>query len=100
MADLTLDEVRDIGIAAIRRVIGETFTDAAVHAEQDWLDRETYVFTFRFPSETAWQAASHLAVRMITAIIDDLWERGDARFPHVRLLSDGSWTARQNAAAE
>ena len=100
MADLTLDEVRNIGTAAIRRVIGDTFTEAEVHAEQDWLDREVYIFTLRFSSEAAWQVASDLAVRMMTAIIDGLWDRGDARFPHVRLLSDGSWALAQDAAAE
>ncbi len=100
MAGLTLDEVKDIGTAAIRRVIGDTFSDIAVHSEQDWSDREVYVFTLRFSSEAAWQAASHLAVRMMTAIIDALGDKGDFRFPHVRLLSDGSWTLTQDVAAE
>ena len=100
MTDLTLDEVREIGTAAIRRVIGDTFSDAAVTAEQDWLDRDVYIFTLRFSTESEWRAASHLAVRMMTAIIDGLWERGDNHFPHVRLLSDGSWTLVRDAAAE
>lgn len=100
MAALTLDEVRDIGTAAIWRVIGDTFTDLAVTAEGDWLDREVYVFTLRFASEREWQAASHLAVRIMTAMIDDLTDKGDSHFPHVRLLSDGSWTLSLDAAAE
>ena len=100
MADLTLDEVKGIGTAAIRRVIGDTFSDVDVHAEQDWLDREVLVFTLRFSSQATWQAASDSAVRLMTAIIDGLWEQGDARFPHIRLLSDGDWALAQDAAAE
>ena len=100
MADLALDEVRDIGIAAIRRVIGDTFSDVDVHAEQDWLDREILVFTLCFSSQATWQAASNSAVRLMTAIIDGLWEEGDARFTHVRLLSDGGWALAEDAAAE
>ena len=100
MAGLALDDVRDIGITAVRRVIGDTFSDVDVHAEQGWLNGEVLVFTLRLSSQATWQAASDSAVRLMTAIIDGLWEKGDARFPHVRLLSDGGWALARDAAAE
>ncbi len=100
MARLELDQVRDIGTAAARRLIGDTFTEVEVILGDDWLNREVYFFTFYFPTEESWNQASRMAARIMAAIIDDLYARGDARFPHVRLRSDGSWTYKRDVAAE
>lgn len=100
MTGLTLDRVREIGTAAARRVIGDTFGEVDVEGGDDGLGLDAYFFVFRFPTEERWNHAAGLASRLMAAIIDDLQIEGDARFPHVRLLSDGSWTLKRNVAAE
>lgn len=60
MADLTLDEVRDIGIAAIRRVIGDTFTEVEADIRPDFEGRAAYFFEIQFPTEKDWWHASKL----------------------------------------
>ncbi len=88
MAGLTLDRVRQIGTATARRVIGDTFDEVGVEGGDDGLGNDAYFFVFRFPTEEGWGHAAGLASRLMAAIIDDLQAEGDARFPHVRLLSD------------
>lgn len=100
MATLTLDEVRTIGIAAIRRVIGDTFTDVEVGYELQADDRVAHLFTLRFASEASWRHALALMSRMMGGVMDDLFARGDEQFAFIRILSDGSWDFRRDAAAE
>ena len=95
---LTLDRVREIRTAAARRVIGDTFGEVDVEGGDDGLGRDAYFFVFRVPTEQGWGHAAGLASRLMAAIIDDLQAEGDARFPHIRPMSDGSWTLKRSAA--
>ena len=100
MAGLTQDEVKDIGVAAIRRVIGDTFVDLELGFTLGAEDQAYYLFTLRFPSEGAWRHAVSLSSKMSLAISDELWGKGDGMMAFTRLLSDGSWDFRRDAAAE
>ena len=88
MARLTLDEVKEIGIAAARRVIGDDFNDVDVVAGADHVDRDAYFFTYRFDDAEERNKAGKLTTKLMIAIIDDLCGRGDESFPFVRMLSD------------
>ena len=100
MAGLTLDEVKDIGTAAIRRVIGDTFTTIEVALDLDSEGRAAYRFTIRFPTEESWRRASAHQAAVNGAIIDALHQHDDERFPFIRILSDGGWTFERPVAAE
>ena len=100
MARLTLDEVRDIGTAAIRRVLGDTFTTVEVALDLDSEGRAAYRFTIRFPTEESWRRASARQATINGAIIDALHSHDDERFPFIRILSDGGWSFEHSVAAE
>ena len=100
MTKLTLDEVRDIGTAAIRRVIGDTFTAVEVALDVDSEGRTAYRFTIRLPTGEAWRCASAHQATMNGAIIDALHSHEDERFPFIRILSDGDRTFGRPVAAE
>lgn len=100
MASLTLDEVRDIGTDAIRRLIGDTFTDVELGFTFGAEDSTYYLFTLRFPSEAAWRQALPFSSRMGLAVSDELWAKGDPMIAFTLLESDGTWDLMQHAAAE
>lgn len=100
MARLTLDEVRDIGTAAIRRVTGDPSLKIAFKLDFDRDDEPQYSFRLHLPTVEAWRNASERIVEITDAVMTDLSARDDDNFPFVWLLSDGSWTFGQDAAAE
>lgn len=100
MATLTLDEVKDIGTAAIRRVIGDTFTDAEVGITFGADDSAYYLFTLRFPTEALWRLAVPLSSKLSLAVSDELWAKGDPMIAFALLESDGTWNLTRHAAAE
>lgn len=100
MARLTLDEVKDIGIAAIRRVIGAPMLRIDFKLDFDREDRPEYSFRLYLPTPEAWRDASDRISQITNAVMADLAMRGDDSFPFVWLLSDGSWTFGRDAAAE
>ncbi len=100
MANLKRDELRNLGEAAIRRVIGETFVDVQAEIGPDFEGKGAYHFTIVFGTQADWRHASALQAEMTRAIIDDLDGREDERFPFVSIKSDGTWTFVRDAAAE
>lgn len=99
MARLTLDEIKDIGTDAIRRVIGDTFTDMRVAYEIDPEEHLAYLFVIRFSTEESWRRASSLQAQLTGSLIDALYLHEDEHFPFIRIRSDGSWDFRHDAAA-
>ncbi|MGI3902014.1 MAG: hypothetical protein ACRYGP_24805 [Janthinobacterium lividum] len=87
MASLTLDEGRDIGTAAIRRVLGDTFTTVEVALGSE--GRAASRFTIRFPTEQSWRRASAHQATMNGAIIDALHSRDEERSDLLALLLGG-----------
>lgn len=100
MADLALDEVRDIGIAAIRRVVGDPSLRVEFRLDLDRDDRPEYSFRLYLPTPEAWRDASARISAITDTVMEDLSSRGDDSFPFVWLLSDGTWTFGRDAAAE
>lgn len=100
MARLSLDEVRDIGTAAIRRVLGDTSLKVEFKLDFDRDDRPEYSFRLYLPTPEAWRDASDGIFRITEAVMADLAMRGDDSFPFIWLLSDGSWTFGRDIAAE
>lgn len=100
MARLTHDELRDIGTAAIRRVIGDPSLKIEFKLDFDREDNPEYSFRLYLPTPEAWRDASTRISQITDAVMADLTVRGDDGFPFVWLLSDGSWTFRRDAAAE
>ncbi len=100
MARLTHDDLRDIGTAAIRRVIGDTFTSLDLDYELDLDEKLAYRITLQFPTEASWRTASARMFEMTDAVMADLSSREDEHFPFIRLLSDGNWTIGRDVAAE
>ena len=100
MADLALDEVRNIGIAAIRRVMGDSSLKIDFRLDFDRDDRPEYSFRLYLPTPEAWQDASDRIFEITDAVMAELVKRDDDHFPFVWLLSDGSWTFGRDAAAE
>ncbi|WP_237477309.1 hypothetical protein [Lichenibacterium dinghuense] len=100
MAYLKRDELRALGITAIRRVIGDAFERLDAEAGPDFEGKGAYHFTITFHTEADWRRASALQAEITTAIIDDLDAREDEHFPFVRIKSDGTWTFARSAAAE
>ena len=100
MGYMKRDELKALGEDAIRRVIGDDFTDMDADVGPDFEGRGAYLFTIRFSTEETWRRASALQAKMSGAIIDALHHRGDEHFPFIRIMSDGSWTFRCDAAAE
>lgn len=100
MAYLKRDELRALGITAIRRVIGDAFERLDAEAGPDFEGKEAYHFTITFHTEADWRRASGLQAEMTRAIIDDLDAKEDGRFPFLQIKSDGTWTFAHHAAAE
>ena len=100
MADLALDDVRDIGIAAIRRVMGDSSLKIDFRLDFDRDDRPEYSFRLYLPTPKAWQDASDRIFEITDAVMANLTVWGDNNFPFVWLLSDGSWTFGRDVAAE
>ena len=100
MAYLKRDELKNLGEAAIRRVLGNRFTDVQADAGPDFEGKGAYHFELIFHTEAEWRHASLLQAEITRAIIDDLDRVGDEHFPFVRIKSDGTWTFAHDAAAE
>ena len=100
MAGLALNEVRDIGVAAIRRVIGDPSLKIEFKLHFDREDRPEYSFRLYLPTPEAWRDASARISQITEAVMTDLALRGDDGFPFVWLLSDDSWSFGRDAAAE
>ena len=99
-APLARDEVRNIGIAAIRRATGDPALRIEFKLDVDPDDRSQYSFRLYFPTVEAWRAASTRMLEITDAVMADLSMRNDDHFPFIWLLSDGSWAFERNAAAE
>ena len=100
MAYMRHDELKALGSAAVRRVIGDAFERLDADAGPDFEGKGAYHFTIVLHTEADWRNASSRQAEMTRAIIDDLDARGDERFPFLRIKSDGSWHSARNAAAE
>lgn len=100
LSGLTLDEVGDIGIAAIRQVIGDPSLKIEFRLDFDRDEKPEYSFRLHLPTPEAWRDASDRIFQITEAVMADLARRGDDSFPFVWLLSDGSWTFGRDAAAE
>lgn len=100
MTKPTLDEVRDIGVAAIRRATGDASLNIDFILDFDREERPEYSFRLHLPTPEAWRDASNRIMEITDAVMADLAVRGDDNFPFVWLLSDGSWTFGRDAAAQ
>ena len=100
MTKLSLDEVRDIGTAAIRRVIGDPSLKIEFKLFFDRDDKPEYSFRLYLPTPEAWRDASARISEITEAVMVDLALRDDDNFPFVWLLSNGSWTFGRDVAAE
>ena len=72
MADLALDEVRDIGIAAIRRVVGDPSLRVEFRLDLDRDDRPEYSFLLFLPTPEAWRDASARISAITDTVMEDL----------------------------
>lgn len=91
--------VRDIGTAAVRRVVGDNSLRVEFRLDYDRDDRPEYSFRLLLPTPEAWRDASNHILEITDAVMEELTRRGDDSFPFIWLLSDGSWTFGRDAAA-
>jgi hypothetical protein len=94
MIDMRPD-LQEIGLAAGKQAAGDAIERVKVESRIDSLDRSAYRFTYLFdPSGIADDDLGMLRIRIIQALRDELYARGDEHGASIVLLDREAWDRR------
>ncbi len=86
MAHLTVQQAREISLAAARAILGEP-VDVEVVAGADHTDDDAWFITYRFDDAAQRAKAAAHKWRISRTIRDELVDRGDESYPYIRFAS-------------
>jgi hypothetical protein len=91
MSPFSARELQDIALREARRVLGDDVEAIDVREGVGSFDEPAYFITYRFRDNATRFAAFDRETTLFLAIRDALLERGDERFPFMRMLGPEDW---------
>ena len=92
---LTLNEVKELGLAAAREAAGENAVHGvAVAPDGDDDDLPTYRFAFLIDQGAAKQRAGMVRIELMRFLSEALEARGDDHRPELQILNHADWDRR------
>jgi hypothetical protein len=90
--DNELASIEQLGLEAAQAIAGADAIGGVRVAEGvDWTDQPTYTFTYLVDFDRIGDRLGHVRMRIAQKLRDELIERADEHYPHIRTLNRHDW---------